>query len=87
MFNDLERKAWETRDGAAQHKPEMACKAALDQIERGVLTKPKHIIVVVVETGDNDSDIINIIQAGIFSEIAVEGALGRAIAMSREGIS
>ena len=78
MLSELERKAWETRGLAERHPPVMAAKAAVDQIERGELGTVKHVVVLVIEEKD-EGDKINILQAGSLSELAVEGALHRAI--------
>lgn len=76
-MSELERRAWETRTSSERHPPEMACKATLDQLERGLLTA-KHIVVVLVQDVDG-ADQIHLLQAGNMSELAVEGALLRAI--------
>jgi hypothetical protein len=78
MLSEFERRAWDQRGTSEKHKPEMACKIVLDDIERGELTNVKHIIVVVVQDRDGD-DLIGTYHAGTLSELAAEGALGRAI--------
>lgn len=77
-MNDLERKAWESRTSSERHKPIMAAKAAVDQIERGELPNIKHLVIVAIEDVDG-SDRVHILQVGDLSELAVEGALHRAI--------
>lgn len=79
MLSELERRAWDNRSSSEQHKPEMACKVVLDDIERGVL-KAEHVAVIVIENLER-GQLVHIYQAGELSELAVEGALGRAIAM------
>lgn len=83
MLSEFERRAWETRTSATQHPPVMACKAVADQIERGELGKVRHVLVVVVEDVDS-ADRIHVIQAGDMSQLAAEGALGRATRVSWE---
>lgn len=83
MLSEFERRAWATRTSATQHPPAMACKAVADQIERGELPKIRHVIVVAIEdVGDGDR--VHVIQAGDMSQLAAEGALGRATRVSWE---
>lgn len=78
MLSEFERHAWNNRASSKKHPPAMACKAAIDQIERGELGKVIHAVVVLVER-DDEGDLIHILQAGDMSELAVEGALNRVI--------
>lgn len=80
-LSEFERCAWDNRNDSNQHKPEMACRVVVDDIEHGL--KVRHIAVVVVEDVDG-ADCIHLYQAGDMSELAVEGALSRAIAVQRE---
>lgn len=80
MLSELERRAWNQRGTSEKHKPEMALKVCLDDIERGELSKVKHIAVVVIQDVEG-GDLICTYHAGTLSELAVEGALGRAIAL------
>lgn len=84
MVSEFERRAWDNRSDADKHKPELAAKIVIDDIERGALKKVKHVVVVVVEDVDG-GDKLTLYQAGELSEYAVEGALGRAIRISQEG--
>jgi hypothetical protein len=83
MLSEFERRSWEQRGTSERHKPEMALKVCLDDIERGELKNVKHIIVVVVEEY-NGGDLIGTYHAGTLSELAAEGALGRAIRIGSE---
>jgi hypothetical protein len=83
MLSEFERRAWEQRGTCEQHKPEMACKVVLDNIARGELTNVKHITVIVVQD-HNGGDFIGTYHAGSLSELAIEGALGRAIRIGSE---
>lgn len=78
MLSEFERKAWENRTSSEKHPPVMAAKACVDQIERGELANIKHLVIVAVQDVDG-SDLIHILQAGDLSQLAVEGALNRAI--------
>ena len=80
-LTEFERRAWDNRTSSEKYKPEMACKVVIDDIEHGL--KVKHVAVVVVEDVDG-ADCVHLYQAGGMSELAVEGALGRAIAVQRE---
>lgn len=84
MISEFERKAWESREDADKHAPELAAKIVIDDIDRGALKNVKHIIVVVVE-GVDDGELVHLYQAGKLSEYAAEGALGRAIRISQDG--
>lgn len=84
MLSEFERRAWSNRTSAERHAPEMACKATVDKIERGELKNIRHIAVIAVENVDG-ADLIHLIQAGDMSELAVEGALARAIKISQYG--
>lgn len=85
MLTEFERKAWDSRGQANSHPPEMALKAALDQIERGEFKRVRHCIVVVIERREtDDGDFICTLQAGDMSELAVEGALFRAAHITRK---
>jgi predicted lipid-binding transport protein (Tim44 family) len=77
VLSEFERRAWDNRTSGGDHKPEMACKAVIDDIERGTI-KAKQCVVVVVEDVDG-ADRIHVYNAGSLSELAVEGALNRAI--------
>lgn len=83
MLSELERRAWDSRTSSDKHPPAMACKAAVDQIERGELPNIKHIIVIAVQDIDG-ADLIHTLQAGGMSELAVEGALHRAIGIQSQ---
>jgi bisphosphoglycerate-independent phosphoglycerate mutase (AlkP superfamily) len=82
MLSEFERRAWDNRGRSDNHKPEMACKVVIDDIERETLKNVEHIIVVVVEKTDDGGSLIGTYNAGTLSELAVEGALGRAIRMA-----
>jgi hypothetical protein len=79
MLTDIERAAWATRNKSNLHKPEMACKVLLDQVERGELPTLHHVIVVAVTSVGDKGDKIQILQTGDLSEFAAEGVMSRAI--------
>jgi hypothetical protein len=81
MLSEFERRAWDQRGTSEKHKPEMALKVCLDDIERGELNNVKHLAIVIVQDLEGN-DRVGMYQAGTLSELAVEGALGRAIRMS-----
>lgn len=77
MLSEFERRAWENRAKSDEHKPEMACKVVIDDIERGTI-KAEHVIVIVVEDrGEQEG--IHVYQSGRLSTLAAEGAIWRAI--------
>jgi hypothetical protein len=78
MVSEFERRAWETRTNSDKHPPEMALKMALDDIERGE-HKAKHVIVIMVDACEDGGDYTHCYQAGSLSELAVEGAVNRAL--------
>lgn len=81
-LSEIERRAWDNRTGADQHKPVMALKAALDDIETGKVD-PRHVIVVMIEPcGQYDRVMYQ--QAGDLHEFAIEGALIRASRIAAE---
>lgn len=84
MVSEFERKAWERREDANKHAPELAAKIVVDDIERGTLKNVKHVLVVVVE-GVDDGELVHLYQAGSLSEFAAEGAMARAIRISQDG--
>jgi hypothetical protein len=84
MLTDIERAAWAKRTDADKHPPELACKVALDDIDRGVITNVKHVIVITVRNVDDQGDKIMYYQAGELSEFAVEGVFARCIRISQE---
>ena len=84
LLSDFERASWFNRTSSEKHPPAMACKAAVDQIARGELPNIKHAVVVLVQDVDGD-DLIHVLQAGSLSELAIEGALLRAIRIQTEG--
>lgn len=77
MVSEFERRAWDNRTDADKHKPEMALKITLDDIERGKID-PCHVIVLFVERDGDGFEKIGYLQAGDLSEFAVEGAMLRA---------
>jgi hypothetical protein len=78
MLSEFERRAWDNRKSSEKHKPEMALKIVLDDIERGL--NAKHVAIVVIEDVEG-GDRVHLYNAGDQSELAVEGALMRAIAI------
>jgi hypothetical protein len=84
MLSDIERAAWARRTDADKHPPELACKVAIDEIERGVISNVKHIVVIVVRTVDDIGDKIMYYQAGELSEFAIEGVFARCVKISQE---
>jgi hypothetical protein len=84
VISEFERRAWEKREDADKHPPELAAKVAIDDIERGALKNVKHVIVIAVEDVDG-GDKLTLYQAGSLSEYAAEGAMFRAIRVSQDG--
>lgn len=84
MLTEFERQAWDRREKAADHKPPMAMKAALDDYEKRE-NKAIHAIVVIV-TEEDDEQLIEYYQAGSLTDFGVEGALMRCIRASQDGI-
>lgn len=82
MLSEFERKAWDNRSGADKHKPEMALKVVLDDIATGKEDCVIHAIIVLVHE-EGDMQHVSIHQAGRLETFAVEGALSRAMAVSR----
>lgn len=83
ILSEFERKAWLNRGSAEQHKPAMVLKFLLDEIERGNIN-PVHIIVVSIEREPSGTEFISASQAGDLTELATEGALFRAMCLSRD---
>lgn len=83
ILSEFERAAWERRDSAERFKPVMACKVAVDTVNANA--RYEHAIVVLVEKHDDGGDYITILQSGGLSQLAVEGALHRAVALSSRG--
>jgi hypothetical protein len=85
MLTELERRAWDTRSGADKHKPEMALKAALDDMSGRIpLTRITHAIVLLIHD-EGDDFTISTYQAGELNTLAVEGAMARATLISQSG--
>lgn len=76
--SEFERRAWDTRTDSNQHTPLTALRIAADDIERSEIN-PKHVIIVTVEEDEDGDDVIAMFTAGPLTELAMEGALGRAI--------
>jgi len=84
MLTELERKAWDVRESAAQHRPEMAFKVALDDMAKAPLKRVIHAFAVMVHEDDDGNQFVTFTQAGVLSSFASEGALMRAVRASQE---
>lgn len=83
MLSEIERKAWDKRQGADAFPPAMAARVTVDRIARGEFPNLSHVVVVVVQT-DEEGDYIEVLQTGNLTQLGVEGALHRAVSLSSQ---
>lgn len=84
-LSEFERKAWENREKSNDHKPEVALKAALDDLAEHEPGMVQHVVVAMATKKDDKRFIVEYYSAGSFNAFAAQGLIGDVMGKMQRG--